>query len=436
MSEIIIIGAGASGLIAARELGRAGKKVRILEARDRIGGRIYTLSEGGFSAPIELGAEFVHGKRSHTLKLLEEYKIPYHKVEGSFWNQRGGRFTQQKDVIEHDQKLNDLLKNIKEDISVETFIQLYLSNPEDQQLAESIRGFVKGFDAADPKKASILSFKEEWSQQDEQYRIEGGYIRLINALWDECKQRGVSLELNTPVKEIRWNPAPLEIVTEHKTFTTTKALVTVPLGLYQLEATEKPSLSFAPSLFEKTKAAESLGFGSVIKIVLEFKEAFWKKGATHHRLGAGLGDFSFLFAEETIPTWWSQNPSEHAILTGWLSGTAAASYLGDDDSILHEALMSISNIFKIEQEQLKHLLVAWSSYNWQRDPLARGAYAYPVVNGDLLVEQLRRPVGGQLYFAGEALNRGNTGTVDAALNSGLQVAEDIMLNIKHPVTAL
>src|SRR6185369_11274235 len=90
MYDIIIIGAGASGLMEARELSRAGKKVLILEARDRTGGRIFTYSGNGFTVPVEAGAEFIHGDAAVTIKVLKEYKIPFTKSDGEFKQVRHG----------------------------------------------------------------------------------------------------------------------------------------------------------------------------------------------------------------------------------------------------------------------------------------------------------------------------------------------------------
>ena len=99
-TEIIIIGAGAAGLMCARELAQAGKKVMILEARDRSGGRIHTLTDPHFPLPVELGAEFIHGELEVTHKLLDEAKLVSYKTGGDLWRSEKGRFIEQKDFIE------------------------------------------------------------------------------------------------------------------------------------------------------------------------------------------------------------------------------------------------------------------------------------------------------------------------------------------------
>src|SRR3954454_17234759 len=90
--RIIIIGAGAAGLIAAREFGRAGRKVTILEARDRCGGRIHPLPEAEFGYAAEGGAEFVHGEAPVTRGLLREAGLSLQPLEGTRWRAEHGRF--------------------------------------------------------------------------------------------------------------------------------------------------------------------------------------------------------------------------------------------------------------------------------------------------------------------------------------------------------
>src|SRR6059058_2089192 len=88
--DIIIIGAGAAGLMAAWELIRTGKKVLILEARDRPGGRIHTINDPCFQIPVELGAEFIHGDLELTFMILEKAGIKFHKVGGAAWRKENG----------------------------------------------------------------------------------------------------------------------------------------------------------------------------------------------------------------------------------------------------------------------------------------------------------------------------------------------------------
>ncbi|HEX8060924.1 MAG TPA: FAD-dependent oxidoreductase, partial [Cyclobacteriaceae bacterium] len=91
MSSIIIIGAGAAGLTAARSLGKTGKQVTVLEARNRVGGRIFTSTDGGFSQPVENGAEFIHGDLPLTQQLAKEAGVKFRDGDGRQWNVESGK---------------------------------------------------------------------------------------------------------------------------------------------------------------------------------------------------------------------------------------------------------------------------------------------------------------------------------------------------------
>src|SRR4051812_14159705 len=94
MKDVVIIGAGASGLAAARTLSKNKNYVVVLEARDRIGGRIHTVNDVSFTSPIEMGAEFMHGELPHTIALMNEVRVAYKKAEGTVWNVKNGNLEQ------------------------------------------------------------------------------------------------------------------------------------------------------------------------------------------------------------------------------------------------------------------------------------------------------------------------------------------------------
>jgi len=428
--DVIIIGAGASGLSAARELSRKGKKVMILEARDRIGGRVHSMKGEGFDVRIEGGAEFVHGNLPLTLQLLQEYGIVYHHVEGEIWNYKRGKFSKGYDVIQHQELLEEKLRDIEEDIPIEEFISTHFAGSQYVEMVEAIRGYIEGYDAGDTARASTLAFKDEWQQEQpwEQYHINGGYSMLMHALWQDCHEHGVKLFLSEVVKEIHWNASHVQVITDVKTsYEADQVLITIPLGVWQAPATAEAAIAFFPPLPKKIEAAYALGFGHVVKFVLEFKEAFWKSKSVQQATGVDLHKFFFLFSDEVVPTWWTQEPSSSPVLTGWLAGPAAMQYTGDEQQMTHDALSSLSEVFKITMEQLKSELLAMKVFHWTNDPYALGAYSYSTLEAEKFMQQFMKPVGQRLFFAGEALDRGHgTGTVEAALGSGLEAAKEMI----------
>lgn len=426
--DVIIIGAGAAGLMAARELSRAGKKVLILEARDRIGGRIHTFSGNGFTVPVEAGAEFVHGDLPVTLNLLKEYEIPFTKTGGAFKQVRHGKKNSEmngKQYAELEKRLNEL----KQDMPVEDFLTRYFAGEEYTALRKMVSGFMSGYEAADTKRASIFSFREDWLEMGEsnQYRVTGGYGKMISALADESVRKGSTLKLSTVVKSINWQKGEVTDDAGHA-FTGKKILVTVPLGVLTADSLLKDSIVFNPPLPDRMEAVSKLGYGDVIKIIIEFKDAFWKTQEAEKATGEKLRDVGFIFSDAEIPTWWTQYPDDSTILTGWLAGTNAKKLAtADKKKILEAALKSIAYIFRLEEEQVKKKLTAAEVFDWSADAYTRGAYGYATPDAPELKKILSQPVDDKLYFAGEGLYEGKeTGTVEAALANGLEMAKKIL----------
>src|SRR6185369_3478655 len=204
-SDVLIIGAGVCGLMTALILAKKGKQVEIVEARNRTGGRIETVQPLSFNRPIETGAVFIHGNQPHTIRLLNEFGIKYHKTHGQIWQVQHDDFKKEKDFIEDDDHvLEKSLKELNEDISIEQFMDTYLAGDKYTSLKKSLRKFVEGYDAADISRASALGLKEEWLNEDDQYRIEGGYGSLINALTDACEKAGCKIHLSAIITSIEW----------------------------------------------------------------------------------------------------------------------------------------------------------------------------------------------------------------------------------------
>ena len=286
METIIVIGAGAAGLMAAYELSKNKKKVIVLEATDRLGGRIYTYTNNEFSEPVELGAEFIHGKLPLTLNLLKEAGIKYHAVKGKMFHIEKGKFEKQHDNDEHWNELMKRMKQLKQDIPLSDFLQQFFSDDKYESLREWVKHFAEGFDVADVSKVSTCSLYKEWShEEDEQYRIEGGYQQLISFLESECKKNGCIIYNNCCVKKINWSKNEVNIITMcSRYFKCNKIVITVPLSILQVDKNDISYIEFNPCIDNYLQAAKNIGFGTVIKILLEFKEAFWQQEKKEYRL--------------------------------------------------------------------------------------------------------------------------------------------------------
>jgi len=428
--DVLIIGAGTSGLMAARELAKLGKRVCVLEARDYIGGRTHTIYDLPLSIHAEMGAEFVHGDLPITLGLLKEAGIPYHNTAGEMWQAKDGTLKQEAHYIEHWDLFEQKIKEVEKDMSLNDFLDQYFAGDKYASLRDSVRKYAAGFDTADPEKASTLALREEWLGEDEseQFRINSGYGQLIRFLAKECEDAGGEIHTFSIVKKIQWQKDSVTAITDNGTnYTAGKVIITIPLGVLQAEASSKGSISFSPALPEKINAIKKMGMGAVIKILLQFKEAFWENEAITKRAGSSLEDMSFIFSQEQIPTWWTQYPNKNALLTGWLGGPNAAKLKdADDETILQIALDTLSIVFKMSTAALKELLAASYIKNWTADPFSLGSYTYATVETTEAIKVLLDPTEDTIFFAGEAMYQGPAmGTVEAALTSGKDVVQNI-----------
>ncbi len=424
--DVLVIGAGAAGLIAALEIALTGRTVGIIEAKDRIGGRIFTIEDNAFAMPVELGAEFVHGKLPLTQQFLKKAGVKKQKVSGSIWQHKDGHLHEQEDFIEDYKDLEKKFKEVKEDIPVSTFLKNHLLDNQYEELRFTLQNYVEGYYAANIEKASAFSLCEELTKgDDEQYRIEGGYRQLVNFLEEQCRQKNVVFFLSQPVGQIHWKKGGVEAITEKGNFKGRKVMITVPIGVLQAG-----SITFFPALPHINEAVQKLGYGHVLKISLQFEDAFWKERALTE--GKDMKDVMFLFSEETIPTWWTQHPQKSNMLTGWLGGPkAAALRLLSKEEIANKAISSLSRIFNLDVLHLQQKLRGMQFYNWSADPYFLGAYSYEVVNGENYIETLRQPLEDTVFFAGEGLHHGpEIGTVEAALVNGRDAAHRLVATFK------
>jgi monoamine oxidase len=428
-TDIVIIGAGAAGLMCARELSKDGRKVVVLEARSRIGGRIHTVMDEKFPLPVELGAEYIHGDLPVTKRLLKEAGVDYYKIKGDIWRFEKGRFLEQDDFIEDIDLVIKQLKKLPTDISVSEFLDRFFSDHHHAKLRKSLKGFVEGYDAADTNLASSFSLLQELvGEDDAQYRINGGYARLVDYLYSECTLMGCDFRLDTIAKEIRWTKGRVETVSQNnERFTAEKIIITVPLGVLQSTQETISSINFSPAIDEVQEAINTLGYGLVIKIILNFNEAIWTYVKNTGQENTNSSP-SFIFSDAIVPTWWTQLPEKNGMITGWLAGPKAARLHNEPtDNILNLAMESLATIFHIPRTELQSKLLSSCVHNWAEDDFSKGAYSYETVGSKGAKRIIAEGIADTIYFAGEAfLEIGGTGTVEDALESAQKTVKNIL----------
>jgi monoamine oxidase len=430
-ADILIIGAGAAGLMAAYTLAKGGKKVTVLEACNRTGGRIHTIDQASFFSQAELGAEFVHGNLPVTLSLLHDAGIPYQPAGGEMWQYSAGTFTKDAGMITDWDLLMQKLDTLEQDMTLNDFLEQYFADAKYDELRSSVLKYAAGYDTSDPSRVSALALRSEWQNEDEgaQYRIAGGYCRLIQHLAEGIKQAGSTVYLNAPVTYMEWQAGRVKAtVLDGEVYEAAKVIFAIPLGVWQAPAKTKGVITVEPAIPQQLQALQNMGFGAVIKVLLQFDELFWEDAVTQELVGNSLKEMAFLFSEEAIPTWWTQAPRHSTLLTGWLGGPCAVQWKDKPaEEILQFSLESLAHIFNRSPEELKAKLVASHIANWTADPYIYGSYAYDTVHTAESLKLLNEPVENTLYFAGEFMYEGTAmGTVEAALTSGRDVALNIL----------
>lgn len=410
--HIVIVGAGAAGLMAARALARTGKRVTILEARDRCGGRIHPLPASEFGYAADGGAEFVHGEAPVTRGLAREAGLSVRTIGGTQWSFDGKAFSRENPRDPYGDKLHAAVKELTDDLTVADFLRRHFAGPEYAGLRHAVERMVEGYDAADPERASTLALRDEWMNDGHatQGRIDGGYGRLIDFLAAECRKSGAAIHLGAVVAAIEESDGKVVVrCAGGEEQICDRVILTVPLPLLR-------EIALPAAARTKAAAADDIGFGSVIKLLLRFKRPWWREWEE-------LADMLFLLSDEIIPVWWTRQPDQHHVLTGWFGGprTAELSYL-DPQGLIDAGLDSLAAIFNQPREDIARDLVAAAAANWAHDPFARGAYSWATPQTRAAQEILAR-AHGPVLFSGEALYRGrDMGTVEAALASGLETA--------------
>ena len=441
--DVLVLGAGAAGLAAARDLSHAGLRVTVIEARPRVGGRILTLHDPRSPVPLELGAEFIHGEAAETLPLARAAGLAVLELPGSHEFAAAGRFKPLGNFWELVDRMNhDLSRRLaggRKDFPVSEYLDSARVPAARRGL---LRDFVQGFYAAYPERLSAKSLAVETVARgaDEQDEIEGKQFRIANGgdalmkwLRDGLDPDRAEVRLSSVAESVQWKRGAVSVACRSgdraplPTVSARAALITLPIAVLKAG-----TVRFDPALPAKQRALAGLETGQVFKIVLRFREAFWERAEFMKERrehsgsnGSGLNIVHAHGAE--LPTWWTSLPVRSPVLVGYVGAGAAEQLLAEDPpSRLERSLVALSEVLAVPRRELEEQLDASASHDWRADPFARGAYSYIGVGGNGAPRALARPVEGTLFFAGEATNGAEIGTVAGALSSGRRAAREIL----------
>jgi monoamine oxidase len=420
--DVVVVGAGMAGLTAARSLAEAGLKVLVVEANDRIGGRIWTRHVGDDA--IELGAEFIHGRPPELWALIKEAGLETYEREGTQICFEDGTLSDCSGMMDEVFEPLEKLKKFKgEDINFAEYL-----NREQIPVGERspMIAYVEGFNAADHREISAASLgvqqkAEDASEGDHTYCLRDGYDQLPRYLSERITELGGKVLTGTPVQEIRWQQGWVKVASDPWSFNAPRAVITLPLAVLR-----NRSVQIEPLPIHILEAAGRLRMGQVRRFTLLFAEKFWESIPPQ----PAVHEMGFLFAfTEMPPVWWTPHPEMSHTITGWIGGPRSAALTGLDVKMLADkACTTLGRIFGLRKERVQELLKGCYTHDWQYDRFALGAYSYVATGGLDASKQMTEPVADTLFFAGEHTDvTGHWGTVHAAMRSGLRAAEQILL---------
>ncbi len=431
--DVIVVGAGAAGLAAARALAEGGLRVVVVEARDRVGGRIFSQPVDG-GAIVEHGAEFVHGRAPELWALLEESGLQVVERSGAMLTEQqpGGGLTADEDDEGDDitSPLSDLADLPGDDLPFAEW--LAASNvPEGQR--EALTGYVEGFNAADAGRISARSLgvqqqAEEAIEGDRAWHLPGGYALLPEHMAARAQAAGAEIRLGCEVLAVRWWPGQVVVSTKQGDLRAPRCVITLPLGVLQAANASAPgSVRIEPeprALFE----ARRMAMGQVARFTMVFRERWWERAP---KVPAEfVQTLHFVFTRQRMPpVWWTRHPERETLptLVGWSGGPRSEALRRKSPEALETAMCGeLAEVFGVAAEEVRAALLGVHTYDWSADRFALGSYSYVPAGALDAPEAMGVPVAGTLFFAGEHTDTtGHWGTVHAALRSGLRVAGQV-----------
>lgn len=436
-ADAIVVGAGAAGLAAARYLAGRSLRVILLEARDRTGGRVWSIpSESSSAAPAELGAEFIHGPARETRALLRDAGAAAVDLGGESWTRgMNGELRREDDKFMIAASIFELAGALPTDETVDRFLRRFENDSAVQEKAAAARAFVEGFEAADPTIASVRAIADEWRSgvDSTTARPVGGYIPMFAQLSHTPAAAGVRRCLSTVVRRIAWRRGEVSVDAtnsrgESRKFRARAAIVTAPAGVLR-RGGEDGEVAFDPELPATKRAAlAKIEMGHVVKVVLRFRTAFWE------RVREGRYRDAAFFRTHELPfvAFWTQLPLRSDLIVAWTAGpkTTALSALSRSERI-DLALANFGALLG-ESALARKEFQTGATHDWSGDPFARGAYSYVAVGGGDARNTLAAPVDDTLFFAGEATSfDGQGGTVNGALETGERAARELATSLAN-----
>lgn len=419
--KIIVIGSGLAGLAAASELQKNGHQVTVLEARDRIGGRIWTSTKWQ-DAPMDLGASWIHGVKGNPITSLADtinairLSTSYNKSIAYNTSGRALSLKEQKVISNLSKKIYSALENAQNKDLDSSILQAlnaiknkYKKNP---QLSRFIN-FILSSELEQEYSGSVNELSSHWFEEGKEFGggdvlFPGGFNQITDYLAEN-----LNIELGQIVSEINWGNTNVRVMTNQKEFIADLLVVTCPLGVLKAK-----KIKFSPELPDnKLRAISKIGMGVLNKCYLRFPTSFWPKNV------------DWLEYVAQTPGQWTEwvsfkRVANLPILLGFNAAkTGREIELQSDLKIVASAMKTLRKIFGTSiPKPIDYQITRWAS-----DPYSLGSYSFNSFGSTpSMRDTLAAPLNNQIFFAGEATNREYFGTTHGAYLSGVRAAQEIL----------
>lgn len=418
--KVIVIGAGLAGLAAARQLKAAGFDVHVLEARDRVGGRIWTQRLWP-DLPLDCGASWIHGTRGNPLSTLanevQAKRLPTSYERAYAFGYRGGALSKSQ---------------LAALVSVRTQVTSAIEKAQAQDADVSLRQAVGPLARSLSGQRERLAYLDFVLSSDYEMEYAGSAQQLSTHWYDDASEfggddvvfaqgfdrltdhlaAGLRIDVSQPVTHVDWTGDQVKVSTTKASYLADRVVVTLPLGVLKASG-----LAFHPPLPEaKRLAIDRLGMGLLNKCYLRFDRCFWPQ------------DADWLEHVAAKPGHWTQwvsfqRVAGKPVLLGFLAADEAWRMESrSDQETVQDATAVLASMFGIAQPRPE----AYHITRWGQEPYALGSYSFNALGSTpSMRDELAKPVRGRLFFAGEATHKKQFGTAHGAYLSGLLAAAAI-----------
>lgn len=424
VDRVIVVGAGIAGLTVANALTHAGVEVVVLEARERIGGRLHTVDLGG--SPVDLGGAWIHTPDGNPMSTLADLLgVARAPVD----------FLDSATLIDADGNLDALAPLLPALDSFYGWLDRERATLDaSRSLADEIDRFLSGYEEAGDRGAlrrffrALMTAEDAWPPDDALAREfppntvefegsalgefpDGGYGRILDGL-----AAGLDVRTSQPVREIARDEdgVTVRIHGRDEPLTGSHIVVTVPLGVLK----DPDAVAFAPALpAERRAAIDRLGFGRFEKVILRFHEPFWRRDEPFAVIpDVDAGDWLVCFELHAF--------TGAPVLVAFSIGPAADRALGRPlADRVDEVLALVRASTGIDPPTPTDVVAS----GWTDDPYARGAYSFLRIGSSREdLDLLGEPIDGRLLFAGEGTGSARAGFADGAMRTGIREAKRLM----------